>query len=111
MLGSRPSSVSACSYLITALRLAFLLMFVLIAYQGIRAGRGGWHALLAVLAIGTALFSAELSALHIPGIWFPWGVGVSLSECASVVFVLLLFALLLRRLWSYSDRRAFTADT
>ncbi|HEY6515858.1 MAG TPA: hypothetical protein VIY50_06915 [Steroidobacteraceae bacterium] len=98
-------------YLITALRLAFLLMFVLIAYQGIRAGRGGWHALLAVLAIGTALFSAELSALHIPGIWFPWGVGVSLSECASVVFVLLLFALLLRRLWSYSDRRAFTADT
>ena len=97
-------------YLITVLHLAFLLLFVLIACQGVRAGRGGWYALPAVLAIGAVLFSAELSALHVPGIWFPWGVGVSLSECASVVFVLLLFALLLRRLWSYSDRRAFTAD-
>jgi hypothetical protein len=98
-------------YLITALRLAFLLLFMLIAQQGIRrGGRPGWYALPAVLAIAAALFSAELSALHVPVIWFPWGVGLSLSECASVIFVLLLFALLLQRLWSYSDRRAFTAE-
>ncbi|MGH8397680.1 MAG: glycoside hydrolase [Gammaproteobacteria bacterium] len=88
-------------YLIRGLRLAFLLVLVLIVYQGIRRqGREGWYALPVILAIGAVLFTAELSEVHVPGIWFPFGVGLSLSECASVIFVLLLFALLLRRLWS-----------
>lgn len=88
-------------YLITAVRLAFLLMLLLITYQGVRrSGSEGGYALPAVLAIGAVLFSGELAAAHVPGVWFPWGVGISLSEYASVVFVLLLFALLLRRLWS-----------
>ena len=90
---------------ITAARLAFLLTYVLIAHQGIRnRGRDGWYALPAVLAIGAVLFAPELGAVHVPGIWFPWGVGLSLSECASVVFVLLLFALIVRRLWSHAGR-------
>lgn len=55
-----------------------------------------------VLAIAAVLFSSELAAAHVPGIWYPWGVGVSLSEYAWVAFVLLLFALLLRRLWAYA---------
>jgi hypothetical protein len=33
---------------------------------------------------------AELNAAHVPGIWFPWGVGISLSECACVAFDALL---------------------
>ncbi|HZT00792.1 MAG TPA: hypothetical protein VFA39_00825 [Steroidobacteraceae bacterium] len=91
--------------LITAVRLLFLLTLILITYQGIRrGGRDGWYALPAVLAIGAVLFTAELAAMHVPGIWFPWGVGLSLSECASAVFVLLLLALTLRRLWSYAQR-------
>jgi len=91
--------------LITAVRLAFLLILILITYQGIRrCGRDAWYALPAVLAIGTVLFSAELVTLHVPGIWFPWQVGLSLSECASAVFVLLLLVLTLRRLWSYAPR-------
>lgn len=91
--------------LITAVRVAFLLTLILISYLGIRhGGRDGWHALPAVLSIGAVLFTAELVALRVPGIWFPWGVGLSLSECASVVFVLLLLALTLRRLWSYAPR-------
>lgn len=102
-------------YLIAAVRLAFLLILILIAYQGVRRrGREGWYALPAVLAIGTVLFTRELAAAHVPGIWFPGGVGLSLSECASAVFVVLLFALLLRRLWSYAGRlparRVSTAD-
>jgi hypothetical protein len=40
--------------------------------------------------------------VHVPGIWFPWGVGLSLSERASVVFDVPLFILLVRRLWSYA---------
>ena len=92
--------------LITTVRLAFLLILILIAGGGVRRpGSGGWYALPAVLAIGAALFTPELVAVHVPGIWFPWGVGLSLSECASVAFVLLLFVLVLRRLWSYAGRR------
>lgn len=101
---SFPAFVSrGVSHLTTAVRLAFLLTLILIVYRGMsRSRREGWYALPAVLAIGAVLFTPELVAAHVPGIWFPWGVGLSLSECASVVCVLLLFALLLRRLWSYA---------
>ena len=89
--------------LITGVHLGFLLVLVWIACQGIRKqGREAWYAIPAVLAIGVVLFASELAAVHVPGIWFPWGVGLSLSECASVVFDVLLFVLLLRRLWSYT---------
>jgi hypothetical protein len=99
-----PLASTAADDLVTTVRLAFLLLLLLIAYQGIRRqGREGWYALPALLAIAAVLFSSELAAAHVPGIWFPWGVGLSLSECASVVFVLLLGALLLRRLWAYAD--------
>ena len=88
-------------YLITWTRLGFLLVFLFTLYQGIRQrGREGWLSLPAMLAIGAVLFAGELSQLHLPGIWFPYGVGLSLSEIMSVVFDVLLFALLLRRLWS-----------
>jgi hypothetical protein len=91
--------------LIKGVRLAFLLALAWIVYQGIRnQGREGWYAVPAVLAIGVVLFASELSALHVPGIWFPFGVGVSLSEYASVAFDVLLFALFVRRLWSCAPR-------
>lgn len=89
-------------YLITYTHLAFLLVYLVTLFQGVRGrGREGWYALPAMLAIGIVLFITELVALHVPGIWFPFGVGLSITECASVIFVLLLCALLLRRLWSY----------
>ena len=98
-------AAAGVGYLIGTVRLAFLLLLILIVGQGIRrSGRAGWYALPAVLAIATVLFSSELAEMHVPGIWYPWGIGVSLSEYASVVFVLLLFALLLRRLWAYADQ-------
>ena len=91
---------------ISCVRLAFLLVFALIVYRALRSrGPEGWYALPAVLAIAAVLFTAELVKIHVPGIWFPWGVGLSLSECASVVFVMLLSVLLLRRLWSYAALR------
>jgi hypothetical protein len=89
--------------LILGLRWAFLSAFLLVAYQGIRGkGREAWYTLPAILAIGAVLFASELSTLHVPGIWFPYGVGVSLSEYMSIVFDVLLFGLLLRRLWSHA---------
>jgi len=93
-----PFVADTVHYLIMALRLAFLLVFGWTIYQAARLGREGWIALPAMLSIGVVLFAQELSLIHVPGIWFPFGVGLSLSECASVVFDLLLFALLVRRL-------------
>jgi hypothetical protein len=102
--GWLPHSVARVArYLVTCVRLAFLLALTWIVCVGvIRNAREGWYALPAVLAIGAVLFSAELAAVRVPGIWFPWGVGLSLSECASVVFDVLLFVLLVRRLRSYA---------
>lgn len=95
--------------LIMGLRWAFLLAFVLVAYRGIRSrGREGWYALPAVLGIGPVLFAAELSTLHVSGIWFPFGVGVSLSEICSVIFDVLLCLLIWRRLRSHAHREAVT---
>src|SRR6185312_14320327 len=55
--------------LITTVRVAFLLILILIAREGVRrSGPGGWHALLAVLAIGAVLFTPELVAVRVPGI-------------------------------------------
>lgn len=90
-------------YTVTGARYGLLITLAGIVYCGIRLrGREGLYALPAVLAIATVLFASELNALHVPGIWFPWGVGLSLSEIASVVFDVFLVCLLLRRLWSYA---------
>jgi hypothetical protein len=90
---------------ITCVRWALLLIYVFLIYRSIRLrGREGWWGLPAMLAIGVVLFSSELAAMHVTGIWFPWGVGVSLSEYASVAFDAFLFALLVRRLRSFARR-------
>jgi len=99
--------LAGLGYLISGLRLAFLLMLALIAFFGTRRhGREAWLGLPAVLALVAVLFTAELVKIGVPGIWFPWGVGLSLSECASVVLVAMLAFLLLRRLWSHAPRAA-----
>lgn len=95
--------------LILGLRWAFLLAFVLAVYQGIRGqGLEAWYALPAEVAIVPVLFAAELSMLHLPGIWFPYGVGLSLSEICSVIFDVLLCVVLWRRLRSYTPRETVT---
>ena len=96
-------------YLIAWTRLGFLLVFLFTLYQGMRRhDHEGWAAMPAMFAIGVVLFPGELSQLHVPGIWFPYGIGVSLSEIMSVVFDLLLFILLVRRLRASSTRSSVT---
>lgn len=55
---------------------------------------GALGVLAAVLA-GVGFFAEELSNLHVKGIWFPWGVGVSRTQYAYAGLIVVLFALIL----------------
>jgi len=77
-------------------RLFFAALLALIVYLGIRQqGKEGWLALPAVLLISTGLFAQELSSIHIKGIWFPFGVGVSRTQFAYAAFSAVMFMLLI----------------
>ena len=70
-----------------AIRLVFLVWWLASAGVGLAQQRA--NAILPVLALltmGVAVFVQELQALHVPGIWFPFGVGVSRTEYACAVF-------------------------
>jgi len=94
-----PHAIQAASREISqCLRLVFVLLVAIITYRGIRQpGREGWFALPTVLLASVGLFAQELSYLHVPGIWFPFGTGVSRTEYAYAALDVALFALLLRR--------------
>lgn len=84
---------------IAVLRWGLLLMYAFTAYQGVRRkAREGWYACMLMVVLAAGIFGGELHYFGTPGIWFPFGVGLSLSECAYAAFVPLMAALLLRRL-------------
>jgi hypothetical protein len=97
-----PQIVTGISHAIVSwTRLAFLAALVWIVYRTmLQNWRETLIALPAVLAMACFVFSAEVGSLHVPGIWFPWGAGVSLSEYASVATCAFVTLLLLRRLWA-----------
>jgi hypothetical protein len=104
--GLFPSGIDiALHYLTICVRLLFMILLALITYHGIRRQRpAGWYALPAVLSIAVALFAQELTAVHVPGIWFPFGTGVSRTQYAYAVFDVALAGALLQRLRSYARR-------
>jgi hypothetical protein len=53
-----------------------------IATRVVRCGDHRWLVLAAMLLVATGLFAADLSALGVPGIWFPFNIGVSRSQYA-----------------------------
>jgi hypothetical protein len=84
-------------------RYAFIALWVYIVYRGIRErGREAWVALPAIVLISIGQFGSELSALGVPGIWFPFGMGVSLANYA-YLFSTFAIAVLL---WSRLERRS-----
>jgi hypothetical protein len=90
----------------TYLHYLFAVMLVFIVVRGIlERGREVWIALPAVILVATGLFAQELGALGVPGIWFPFGVGVSRTEYAYAGLVVALFALLLQRLRGFARNR------
>jgi hypothetical protein len=95
-------------YVINCVRYALLIVYAAGAYQGVRRSREGWYALPAMVVLGVGLYGQELFYLGTPGIWFPFGIGLSLSEVAYALFAVLFALLLLQRLWSFSLRAPST---
>jgi hypothetical protein len=94
------------TFLVMATRWLFVaLLFVILWRAARRSGRERWLTLLAIVLVSIGLFAPELSTLHVPGIWFPFGTGVSRTEYAYGAFDLVLFALLARRLYGLHPPR------
>jgi hypothetical protein len=89
---------------ITADRLLFAALMVLITYYGIHHRRDTWFTIPALLLVSIGLFAQELSHLGIKGIWFPFGTGVSRTQFAYAAFDVALFALLWNRAQMFAER-------
>jgi hypothetical protein len=92
-----PSLITAAAAVVRSIRLGFLLLLIVVITLGY-SRKTTWILLLTILAGSIGIFARELSRLGVPGIWFPYGVGLSLSECANAIFGGLLFIYLLQRL-------------
>ena len=95
------------SVVVQSLRLVFAVIYLWIIGLGVaRSARPlTWLAALAAISVGIGLFATELSALGVPGIWFPYGTGVSRSQYAYAIFIALLLVLILMRSVGYARRR------
>jgi len=81
------------------IRLLLLALLLFIIYQGmLKQGMKDLLVLVAALLMLIALFPKEISDLHIiPGIWFPFGVGVSRGQFFYVAFVFCMYAVLIQK--------------
>jgi ABC-type uncharacterized transport system permease subunit len=75
-------------------RAVFAVLFVVIAVRIIARGDRRLLALTTMAVIASALFITELSRLGVPSIWFPFNIGVTLTQYAyALALPLLSFAL------------------
>jgi hypothetical protein len=95
------AALNALATISTLTRLAFaaILIFILFAAAK-KIGPRSWPDVTAAVLISIGLFAQELSTLHVPSIWFPFNTGVSRTQFAYAAFIIVLFALLLRRISS-----------
>ncbi|HEY1251837.1 MAG TPA: glycoside hydrolase family 2 [Thermoanaerobaculia bacterium] len=95
----------------TASRLGSLALFVVI---GVRIVRGGPMRILASITLASivaAYFGGELlDPIGVPGIWFPFGIGVSRTQYVYAITIPLLALLIVRTLLPKSDHSQRSAD-
>jgi hypothetical protein len=90
-------------------RLGAIALFVVIAARIVRGGTLRTHALIALAFTMLAFFGGELlDPIGLPGIWFPFGIGVSRTQYLFAILIPLLAFLIVRTL---SDRRPPPAST
>jgi hypothetical protein len=93
-----PAAHAAVDACVSLVRWLFVLLTLYVMGQiAMRSAPTRTLALLAITLISTGLFARELSLLGIPGIWFPFGTGVSRTQFAYAAFGLAFFALVMQR--------------
>ena len=93
----------------SASRLAAIALFVVIAARIVRGGGPRTLALITLAFTVLSFFGGELlDPIDVPGIWFPFGIGVSRTQYLYAVFIPLLAFLIARTL---GDRRPRPAST
>jgi hypothetical protein len=105
MASTVPHPIGAVFHTISScLRVLFALLLILVGYGSFRLPiRDRWLALTALPLVSVGLFAQELSELHVPGIWFPFGTGVSRAQFAYPAFDVIMFTLLWRRLHVFAS--------
>ena len=87
-------AVAHSDTLVATGRIAFIVLFVLIAARIVARGERRWQVLATMAVVATALFINEISRLGVPNIWFPFNIGVTLTQYAyALALALLAFAL------------------
>jgi hypothetical protein len=83
-------------------RLAAIALFVVIAARLVRGGAMRTHALVTLALTVLAFFGGELlDPIGVPGIWFPFGIGVSRTQYIFALFIPLLACLVARTLGAH----------
>ncbi len=87
-------------------RLGSLALFVVIAARLVRGGPPRMLALVTLASIVAALFGGELlDPLGVPGIWFPFNIGVSRTQYVHAISIPLLAVLVVRTLLPSNAQR------
>jgi hypothetical protein len=93
----------------TGSRFASIVLFVVIGARIVRGGPVRILALVTVASILAALFGGELlDPIGVPGIWFPFGIGVSRTQYVYAIVIPLLALMIVRTLTSKTTDRALT---
>jgi len=91
-------------------RLAAIALFVVIAARIVRGGAMRTLALITLAFTVLAFFGGELlDPIDVPGIWFPFGIGVSRTQYILAIFIPLLAFLVVRTLSGYRAPLASTS--
>lgn len=88
-------------------RLGLLALLVLIVARILRGGPMRNMAVATMALILVAQFAGELGSIGVPGIWFPFGIGVSLAQYAYAIAIPLLALLIVRTLHETSNQAPY----
>lgn len=77
--------------------LALTIAVVVMAALGRRELRWKWWGIVAMVVVMAGQFAGELSMVGVPGIWFPFGVGVSRAQFLYVLFFVVMFGWVMRQ--------------
>jgi len=98
-------AVSHWANVTSASRLGFIALFVVIGARIVHSGSMRILALVTLVSIMAGLFGGELlDPIGVPGIWFPFGIGVSRTQYIYAIIIPLLGFLIVRTLTSKHTR-------